>query len=274
MSNSSKPLIITGIIFLMAISFELLYSSSSLSYLTDSKYDGDYNASAVSSSASNSSGIKKSSIVLIVGGVAVVVLVAAILTRKNSSSSSNELKLDKTKELDDNKFKAFVPSKTKEEFLKDRVNDLLELQNSRMNFDYNTLRNKVSEELFNEYNNELNNLQSNNEQNIMKDFKAIDNMVTSADVVNSQYEIRVEVIMQYIDYIVKDGVCIKGDEYLPIIKHYELVFTSSLRNIVDTCPTCGASLIDKTSKICPNCNNPIVKESKWVLSKKICKGQK
>lgn len=271
MSNSSKPIIVIVIVFLMAISFEVICSRASLSYLTDLSYDG---SEPKSNTTSNDTGIKKSNIALIIGGVAVVALITSVVVKKGTTTSSADLALDKSRELPDNKFKAFVPNQTKEEFLKDRVNDLIVLQNSRMNFDYNTLKTKVSEELFTVYNTELNNLQNNNERNIMKDFKAIDSMVTSADVVNGKYEIRVEVIMQYIDYIVKDNQCIKGDEYLPITKHYELVFTTSLRNTVENCPTCGTTLEDKNSKVCTHCNNPIVKESKWILSKKLCKGQK
>ena len=272
MSNSSKPIILAGIFFLVAVSFELFCSRSSLTYLTDTKFDGSEIKN--SSTSSNNTGLKKSNIVLVIGGIAVVALITCLVVRKGTTTSSIELNLDKKKELEDNKFKAFVPNKTKQEFLNDRVNDLIELQNSRMNLDYNTLKTKVSEELFIEYSNELNNLNNNNERNIMKDFKLIDSMVSSADVKNGKYEIKVEIIMQYIDYIVKDNLCVKGDEYLPITKHYELTFTSPIRSSLENCPTCGSVLEDKNSKICSHCNSPIIKDSKWILSKKICKGQK
>ena len=271
MNKSSKPFLVVAVVFFIAIAFELVYSNASLSYLTNPDYDG----SSVTSSATNSSDNKSSGILLVITGIAVVALVACVVAHKsNKKTSDNEMKLDKSRELDEKTFKAFVPNKTKEEFLTDRVNDLIEIQNGRMNIDYNILKTKVSEELFNEYNKELTNLQNNNEKNIMKDFKVLDSMVTGADVVNGQYEIKVEVIMQYIDYIIKDGVRISGDEYLPNTKLYELVFTTSLRTTVDNCPNCGASLIDKSSKICPSCNGTIVKNNKWLLSKKIAKVRK
>ena len=308
MSKTSKKLTII-IICLLSLTFGLLYNKYTItSFLTDSGFDSSYDSGSSSSSDSGSSYSGSSShdsyssssdgehtpVELPKGGIValiIVLIVIIILTNLNEGGSEEtsdgvafghsdwqppkQLKLHKLRAMSQEKFEKVISGVSLDKFLDDRTNDLIEIQNYWMNFDYDKLRDKLTDELYNQYEMQLKTLSIKGERNVMKDFKKIDYMVTNASNNNGKYEVTMELIISFIDYIEKDGKKVRGFSIAPITMHYQLVFVSSSNGIIDTCPSCGNKLNDTTTQVCPYCRNQITQDStKWVLSKKVAKGQR
>ena len=81
--------------------------------------------------------------------------------------------------------------------------------------------------------------------------------------------------MSFVDYIEANGKIVRGNNINPGTIHYELVFTSTSKEVITKCPKCGGELKDTTSQVCPYCRTTITQDStKWVMSKKISRGQR
>ena len=291
MSKKSKTLTII-IIFLVALGIGLFYSKGNItSFLTDSGFDSSYgggggysggggssyggssHSSSGGSSYDGSFGTFEAFIIVIV----VVVILILSSTSKNSDTQQNapSLKLNKNKAWDQEKFASVVSGITLDKFLFERTADLVQIQYNWMNFDYKKLREKVTDELYNQYEMQLKTLSMKGQKNVMKNFNTIDYMVTNATNDNGRYTVTMELIISFIDYIEQNNKAVRGSSNRPITMHYELVFTSSSDGVVDTCPKCGAHIEDTTTQICPYCRNQITQDStKWVMSKKVAKGQR
>lgn len=302
MSKTSKKLTII-IICLLAVTFGLFYNKTTItSFLTDSGFDssyggghshssggGSYHRSSGgsshssyhhSSSGSSSSSGDASPLSVFISFVIVVffVLMVVVSTCRSGSSSSSSLpplRLNKNKAWTSDKFASVVAGVDLAKFLFERTADLVQVQYHWMNFDYDKLREKVTDELYNQYEMQLKTLSMKGQKNVMKNFNTIDYMVTNATNDNGRYTVTMELIISFIDYIEQNGKAVRGSSKNPITMHYELVFTSSSNGIVDKCPHCGAELNDTITQTCPYCRQQITQDStKWVMSKKIAKGQR
>ena len=305
MSKSSKILIIF-IISLLAITFGMFYSRAGVtSFLTDSGFDSSYGGghssggsyhssggsshsyggSSHSSRSSHSSSSSGSSSYsgdgnVFVGFIVMIVVVTIILLsiRTTGKSVSNyalpPLTLNKNKAWSKDRFNNVIGVDL-DKFLFERTADLVQVQYNWMTFDYDKLREKVTDELYNQYEMQLKTLSMKGQKNVMTKFNTIDYMVTNATNDNGRYTVTMELIISFIDYIEQNGKSVRGSSTKPITMHYELVFTSSSNGIVDKCPMCGADLKDTVTQICPYCRSQITQDStKWVMSKKIAKGQR
>ena len=291
MSKKSKTLTII-IIFLVALGIGLFYSKGNItSFLTDSGFDSSYgggggysggggssyggssHSSSGGSSYDGSFGTFEAFIIVIV----VVVILILSSTSKNSDTQQNapSLKLNKNKAWDQEKFASVVSGITLDKFLFERTADLVQIQYNWMNFDYKKLREKVTDELYNQYEMQLKTLSMKGQKNIMKEFNPIESIVTNVTEDNGKYTVTMELVISFIDYIEENNKVVRGNSSTPITMHYELVFTSSSNGFIDECPQCGSKLDDTTTQVCPYCRSQITQNStKWVLSKKIAKGQR
>ena len=277
-----NPLLIIVAIFAVAITFELFYTKSFF-LLTDTSVGVD-NSSNNLVVESNSNIVEESSpkkgfskgeitIIFIVAGLFVCCVIANI--GKIVKPGEETVKLDKKKAISEEEFKTYFRKTNMQDFMFERLSDLMQIHFHWMNFSYPSLKEKLSEGLYNQYVMELNTLASSNEKNVMKDFNTIDYMITRVNSVNGVEEVTMEVIMSYIDYIERDGKCVIGNPNEPVTKHFELVFKSVSNVSVDKCPRCGAPVEDKNAKKCSYCRLEFRKNNKkWVLSKKIAKDLK
>ena len=182
--------------------------------------------------------------------------------------SANPIKLDHTKELDDDKVKEIIKDFDKETFLKERYNDYLKVQEDWMNFNYDGLRDELTDELYNQYEMQLDTLKVKNQKNIMRNFIYDDSMITGIKKENKQITIIMELAVSFVDYIEQDGNIVRGNDRILINQHYELTFVLSETNI-DNCPNCGAKITKKSSQKCEYCGSIISRVgNKAVLSKK------
>ena len=137
-----------------------------------------------------------------------------------------------------------------------------------MNFDYDLLKDKLTNELYNQYSMQLEGLKLKNQQNIMSDFKYIKSDITNIINENNIIEVTTELSVSFYDYVQENGKVVRGNKNKKIIIQYEIKYASS-KIVQDKCPACGADINNVSSGNCPYCKCKIIKvPSKWVMSKK------
>ena len=179
-------------------------------------------------------------------------------------------------EFDINKIKEKLPNFDKEEFKDIAYTIYVEVQNAWMNIDYDSLRNLLTDELFNKYKTDLEVLELKKQKNIMSDYKLNNFEIINFSESEENYIITCYLNIELHDYIVdKDNNVIRGNKENIIVHDYELTFVRGKDIKEGTCPNCHAELNDKASKVCPYCNSVIVsRNNNWVLSNKTSKSQR
>lgn len=208
--------------------------------------------------------------------VVVIVIVYTIIKNKGVVPGNiSSLTLDHTKEIGDDEASKLIPNFNKEYFLKARYNDYLGIQKAWTDFDYDTIRSMVTDELYNQYEMQLDTLKVKNEKNVMSEFEYKDAMITDINSENNKITVTIELICSFYDYIEKNGAVTRGTKSSKITQHYEMKFVANLSNKkIDKCPNCGAKLENSASQKCEYCGSIISNVSdKWVLSKKESKRQ-
>ena len=160
---------------------------------------------------------------------------------------------------------------SKDDFKNKIKKHFIDVQESWMNFDYNSLRKLCTDELYNQYKTLLETLKLKNEQNIMSDFvvRLID--VYEVKEVNNLIEVSVYLDIEFKDYVIntKNNNVVRGSKKIYFNNSYELTFVMSNKNKITNCPSCGAPIEVISSNVCPYCKNTIVQTSnELVLSKK------
>ncbi len=131
-----------------------------------------------------------------------------------------------------------------------------DVQISWMNFDYDTMRLLVTDELYNMYYNQLKTLELKSQKNIMSDFQ-----LKNVKLINVSDEKEVQTYklilkVSFYDYIVNQtGMVIRGNKDVLVEMTYLLEFVSN-KKILEVCPHCGAKL-ESNSTICTYCNTHI-----------------
>ncbi len=143
----------------------------------------------------------------------------------------------------------------------------LDVQTSWMNFDYDTLRTLVTDELFNMYQTQLAPMEVKEQQNIMSDFKLQEIVLVSSSIENNIITTEILLTVSFFDYIVnKNKKVISGSKNRKVIMTYLLTFVSNDKEI-EKCPHCGAQL-EKGSTICAYCKTTIQSANQMKLAKK------
>lgn len=214
------------------------------------------------------------------GMVILIVIVVIILyvRSKNgiiSTTPRSSVNLNINEEIPDEEIRKLIPDFNKEAFLKERYDDYVKVQNAWMNFDYDTLRSMLTDELYNQYEMQLDTLKIKNQKNVMSDFEYKSAKVTGINTENDKITITIEMIVTFYDYIEQNGSVVRGNKNYKITQHYKMDFTCSKAVKLDKCPNCGAKLEGNASNKCEYCGSIVIGLSdKWVLSKKESKGQK
>ncbi len=130
-----------------------------------------------------------------------------------------------------------------------------DVQMAWMNFDYDKLRDLVTDELFNQYQNQLKQLELKKEKNIMRDFTLAGGSIYFFPSNNIE-EIEILLLVNFYDYIVDSkNMIVRGNYYKKVHMAYDLTFVRSLKAPTN-CPNCNAKLTDGAA-ICPNCKSHI-----------------
>ena len=193
---------------------------------------------------------------------------------KNIPTSTNLSNMMITSnKMTEEELKKYIPEIKLEEFLVDRYNDYLDVQNAWMEFDYDSLRKRLTDELYNQYEMQLDTLKIKNQKNVMKEFVLKDSAITNIEEDNNKLTLTMEMIVEFYDYITENDKVVRGNSERKITQHYEMTFVCS-KKFSKVCPNCGAKLENAASNKCEFCGSIVTELSdEWVLSKKESKRQ-
>jgi hypothetical protein len=137
-----------------------------------------------------------------------------------------------------------------------------------MNNDIESVRNILSDELYNMYKMQLETLSKAGKKNMMEDIKLVDVYIKNVRFLGNKQLISVALNVTCKDYIidVSNNRVVRGNKNIINDYYYDLTFMRASGNTIDKCPNCGAKLNDSHSTICEYCNSTINREtSKFVL---------
>lgn len=254
--------------------FDTSYDSGSSSSGGSSSSSGSYSYSSSSGSGTDLSEETESTILAIMFFIIVLIfIIAAIAIVKDKKSS---LVLNKKKAISEEEFKKYIKDESMEDFLLKRYQDYLAIQFAWMEFKYDMLSEKTTNELYNQYFMQLETLKTKKQKNIMKEFIYTDSMITNITNNGNQLAVTLELITNFYDYIVDDTskVVLRGDNTVKVEMHYQMVFIKNNNVTKAYCPNCGAKLKKTSTDTCEFCKTKITKETEeWLLSKKECLNQ-
>lgn len=236
------------------------HSSSSHS---SSSHSSSSSRSRSSSSSSSSSGEASPAAIVIILIIVIIIIIIACSSGKggvnNRSNNYYHMKLMTQEEID------AIDSSIKIKETMDKVFDLyVKEQVSWMNFDYDGLREILSDELFNDYKMQLETMELGMEKNIMEDIVMVDGGIISIKKTDLTEELKVKLHVRMKDYIINtaDGKPKHGDPNKIMDNNYIITLERSRREEIHNCPNCGGELKDKASEKCKYCDAVLVKGSK------------
>lgn len=237
---------------------------------SSSDWDSGYSYSGSSSSGSSSS---FGFIVFII----IVVIIIYYLKYNNVKTTSKYIPEYKYSPIDEEYIKKYIDDFNKQKFLDDAYQIYLDTQKAWSNFDTKSLRNLLTDELFNTYNMQLKALKAKKQKNIMSDFALEKIDTTAINVSNNQITMKVVLEVSFFDYVVDiSNNVLRGNKNHKVSVTYELTFVSTInKKETKNCPSCGAPINkNSASNVCEYCNSTLVKNTySWVLAKKENKRQ-
>lgn len=262
MSSNSKGLYFIGSLLVLFLIFSYIGNFNLSKVATDSGFDTSYD------SGGSSGGDIDSIFYLIymfieypIPTIIIIILLFVFSPRpyKKYSKYDNNLNYQM---IDTSHNEAQI-----KEILKASYQIFYEVQMSWMNFDYNRLRELVSDELYNMYYSELEMLKLKGHKNIMEGFKVNKISLVNTKEENGVIEYCINLNISFFDYIIDgNGKVVRGNKKDYHRMSYLLTVASSIRKI-DLCPNCSAPLPDNS--ICDYCGSHIQGLREMRLVKKV-----
>lgn len=259
--------------------FDTSYGSSGGSYSGGSSRHNSHssgNRNGVSDMTALDTHVIIFSVLAIVFPILVIVVIWIISISKYSSDEYDAYTLNKKKAITDDKFKEYIKDESMEDFLLNRYQDYLAIQYAWMEFKYNILSAKTTNELYNQYVMQLETLKTKNQKNVMKEFIYLDSMITNITNNDNETAVTLELITIFYDYIEDSaGIVRRGSDSTKVCMHYKMVFVKNNKGSAEFCPNCGAKLDDNSTIKCDFCHTKITRKTNtWLLAKKECLKQK
>ena len=229
----------------------------------------DWSSSDWSSSGGSYSGDSLDPLAIAIA-IAVIALVFIITTKTSSRTMVASTTLGKLNPYNKDKLKEFLPDFDEEQF-KEKAYELYKnIQVAWMNFDNETLKRCVTDELYNTYSAQLSTLKVKNQQNIMKDFKLLNANMIGMETQEKVIALTLKMKVECYDYVVsKEGQTLRGNDKQKVIYEYAMTFNKGISDKPNKCPNCNAPLENVNSSKCPYCGSNIINDSyDWVLAKK------
>ena len=188
--------------------------------------------------------------------------------RKNEFNSLYKI----NKKISEDEFSKYIKKESMADFVFERFKDYVDIQNAWMEFDYDVLGNKTTNELYNQYLMQLETLKAKGQKNVMNSFTYVKGKVTNIEKTDNQLAVTVEIVTRFYDYIVnqENGLILRGSDKKKVTLHYQMTFVrSTKKSIATNCPNCGAKLKKTSTNVCEFCKTTITKESEeWLLAEK------
>lgn len=250
----------------------------------DSGFDGSYSGgssggfsgSSWSSGSSHYSGSysgggSSDPIVLILPlGITLIIVAVAIISSRQKGTIMPTTTLKNVPPYNPEKLKEYLPNFNPEEFKNQAYEIYKKVQVAWMEFDYDSMRKSVTDEMYNMYKTQLTTLSVKKQTNVMKDFGLLGFNIVGMEIKDKTVSLTVTMQVECFDYIVnKDGRVLRGTDKRKVIYNYAMTFNKGISEKQNKCPNCGAPLENVNSSECPYCNSVIISENyDWVLSKK------
>ncbi len=163
-----------------------------------------------------------------------------------------------------------MPRFDKEQFYSFVYKNFVKVQTAWMNFDYESLRMHLTDELYNTYKSQLKTLELKKQVNVMKGFELVDRAIQSFSKSNKEYTIELKFRIKFFDYLTtQKGNLLRGNDKKRLVMTYSLTYVKSISDKPNKCPNCNAPLENNASSVCPFCNSTVVSDKHgFVLAKK------
>lgn len=274
-SNMKKRSISIFIIILLGIfTFNNIYevradSGFGGSYGGGFSSGGSYSGGSSSYGGSSNSGLSESEMLIVVLTSIILIVVILIIYSRKEIKKIEQQKQKKYEEMK-NKIDSIIGI----DYLKLQEIAFEIYQNIQiawMNFDYDTLRKYVTDEMFNMYKEQLQTLKVKNQQNIMENIILRDFTVEEVEEENNNIVLTTNMKIKCNDYIIDTNrkKVVKGKKNQGIIYYYKITFIKNNNSDINNCPNCGAKITNNASNKCEYCDSVIVSNNyNWVMSKK------
>lgn len=192
-----------------------------------------------------------------------------LLKRKHNKPQKQPIKklTDQEREI----FNQITNNTQELSFLNDRYNDYVQIQEAWMNFDYDKLRTKLTDELYNQYEMQLETMKVKNQKNVMTGFEFKEGKITGVYQENKEDKIEIYLYVKVFDYIEENNKVVRGTNKKKMGLHYQITYTKKekIGNNLDKCPNCGAEIKTPGTTQCEYCRATLTTQNtEWVMSKK------
>ena len=277
------------VIFIILLLLCLLFPIHRLS--ADSGWDGGYDSGGSSDWGSSSSDWGSSSSdwdssdwsssggsyssgsldpFMVMAIIAFIVIIFVISNKTSQRAMVQSTTLGRVNPYDINKVKAVLIDFDEDKFKEKAYELYQEIQVAWMDFDKDSIRKCVTDELYNTYSAQLSTLKIKNQKNIMKDFKLLNSSIIGMEIKEKMVSLTIKMKVECYDYVVdKEGKTLRGNDKQKVIYEYTMTFNKGVSDRPNKCPNCNAPLDNVNSSKCPYCDSNIINESyDWVLAKK------
>ena len=249
-------------------------------YDRDNDYDYDYSGgSGYSGSSCDTTECKVGAfigILITMGMFWGIPILLVVLSTKNSKirrqRKEQEIK-ELFKPMNQEVVNQIIPNFNIEEFNFKAYQIFYDVQMAWMNFEYDKLKELLTDELYNNYVMQLDALKLKNHKNTMKEFELIEICLNNLKEENDRYIAEVYLNVKFYDYVenIKTRMILRGTPNRKLNNIYKLTFirTKDETNNVNECPQCGAPVHGNSNGICEYCKSKLVNDNyDWIMSKK------
>lgn len=202
--------------------------------------------------------------------IAFIVIIFVISNKTSQRAMVQSTTLGRVNPYDVNKVKAVLTDFDEDKFKEKAYELYQEIQVAWMDFDKDSIRKCVTDELYNTYSAQLSTLKIKNQKNIMKDFKLLNSSIIGMEIKEKMVSLTIKMKVECYDYVVdKEGKTLRGNDKQKVIYEYTMTFNKGVSDRPNKCPNCNAPLDNVNSSKCPYCDSNIINEGyDWVLAKK------
>ena len=250
-------------------------------YDYDYDNDNDYNNYYSSSNRSEYSGnVSVDSLLLMLSffvgpiiSVLIFTYILKLLTKNIINKNQPHQIIKQYPSLNQSQVNEIIPNFNIEEFNFTTYQMFYDTQIAWMNFDYDKLKELLTDELYSSYVMQLDTLKVKNHKNTMRGFELIDSHIIDLKEENDIYVAKVYLNVKFYDYIenINTGMILRGTTNRKLNNIYVLTLIKSKEetNNINVCPSCGATVEGNSTGICEYCKSKLInKTHDWIISKK------